>query len=360
MAELSGLPRRRTIVLGAAWAVPAVALTAAAPAYAASLTCTYVAPQPTQSAEYTAAVTTIWPVPTDVTTVQFEIWGGAGGGGSSGSKVTGTLNLTGVTQLALVVAQGGLLPSDSGTASVGGSGFGDGGSVPSYSGATTVAYGGSGGGGTAILLGTASGTVVAIAGGGGGTGRYRPPSWNTSGGGAGTGGSGTQGSNLVVTDNTHTLTASIGKSAASGSGLGSAAGGASTTHSATPTGSTRTAFDTADGAAGQAGNLTVGGNGANGVTASLASPSWAVVSAAGGGGYAGGGSGAAVAANWSDQQPSGIGVGIGAAGGGGSDYVNSTYVSSPARSVAPNGNSGNDVRKPGYIKLTWTAVSSCP
>lgn len=179
---------RRTLAKGAAWAAPVVVASAAVPAYAASQEpCStggsFVAPAPTDA----NGATTTWTVPAGVTSICFDVLGGAGGGysaanaGGAGARVTGVLPVSPGDQLTLVVGSGGLSEKASwarafGTLpTTGGKGYGDGGdaaaAVTSDANVLTGShvfvqrFGGSGGAGSAILL---NGQPVVIAGGGGG------------------------------------------------------------------------------------------------------------------------------------------------------------------------------------------------
>lgn len=181
---------RRTLAKGAAWAAPVVVASAAVPAYAASQEpCStggsFVAPAPTDE----NGATTTWTVPAGVTSICFDVLGGAGGGynadsaGGAGARVTGVLPVSPGDQLTLVVGSGGVSAKASwGGAfgagpATGGKGYGDGGdaaaavnsdpNVMSGSKQFVQRFGGSGGAGSAILL---NGQPVVIAGGGGGGG----------------------------------------------------------------------------------------------------------------------------------------------------------------------------------------------
>ena len=156
--------QRRTVIRGAAWAVPSLAIAASAPAIAASQECTAV----TSTYVVTETVVTV-NVPAEAQYVDYLVRGAGGGGGGGGDGALGEGRITfgagSPRQLRVIVGAGGETKTD-GTSAAGGWGFGRGGhSTPGpreNAGAPT----GGGGGGSAILVGT---TPVVVAGGGGGT-----------------------------------------------------------------------------------------------------------------------------------------------------------------------------------------------
>lgn len=196
--------RRRSLVQGAAWTVPAIALTTAAPAFAASQTGTLTAiGSGTNSQTLTATIPCGRPV-------TYTVIGGGGGGGAGstamtggdGDMITGSFSLDcscGSTKTLTIVAAGGgaggqrnntAAPSPS--FATGGAGFGKGGNSGDVSQGSQYTneyflsalnnnymYGGGGGGGSAILIGTAP---VIVAGGGGGGGTVRMADNITNGG----------------------------------------------------------------------------------------------------------------------------------------------------------------------------------
>ena len=186
---------RRALVAGAAWAVPAVAMTAVAPAMAASKGSAVVFGTGTQSSSMDVPIAC-------GRTVTFTVIGGGGGGGNGGGntwtggdadRFTGTFVIPcttcpGGATVTITAAGGGAkglrsaLPNPpSPNFASGGMGYGDGGdsgnvgSTPPNSTDYYIEsginanfeYGGGGGGGSAITLG---GVPLIVAGGGGGGG----------------------------------------------------------------------------------------------------------------------------------------------------------------------------------------------
>ena len=162
---------RRPIALGAAWALPTLGATFAAPAFAASpLPCTFPIATPKVTATAPSGGTKgtqNWTVPTGVTAICVEVRGGAGGGSSSarvggaGALIRAQIAVTPGEILSLTTGAGGIRVTGFG-AVAGGTGYGNGGSSPAGG-----SSGGSGGGGSAIVRGT---TPLIVAGGGGGAG----------------------------------------------------------------------------------------------------------------------------------------------------------------------------------------------
>ncbi len=189
-------------------------------------------------------------VPTGVTSITVEMWGGAGGGGGGGSNAAGgagggggfvraTLNVTPGEVLNLYVGGGGGFGAGSATNS--GVGGGGGGYSSLYRSSTplAIAAGGAGGGGGRLVAGqtggaggagggttgvagaAAGGTGAAVNGGGGGT-----PS---AGGAAGSGGNnpGTAGSSLTGGTGANGATGPSGDGGAANGGLATGGAGGS-------------------------------------------------------------------------------------------------------------------------------------
>ncbi len=251
-------PSRRTVVRGAAWSVPVIAVGAAAPAFACSPAGT------TGNFNRSTAGTYSLSIPANVESFTFTLVGAPGlsgnvSNGGSGAKVQGTVFFgckAQATPLAVVVGQGGGL-------NLGGTGFGSGG-------ATATGTSGGGGGGSAIRI--TGGALLVVAGGGGGVGAVTTTGASSPGTGGtavppGDGGSSStgSGSNAIV---------SAGGKGASGSTPGQAGtggSGMSTTYAGNPG-----TFSATNGGSGGSGGRADGtGYGAG----------------AGGGGYAGGGGG---------------------------------------------------------------------
>lgn len=191
MVENSKISRRR-VVVGTAWAAPAVLASALVPAYAASST-RLICPK---SSRITAAETNYHEivVPDGAASLYFELVGGAGGYlesyaiGGHGAKVSGALEVTPGQIFKIYLGSSGQAfgtqPAE------GGAGYGKGGSsklspssvIPAeeqkilsdLKADNVVIYGGSGGGSSAIVrvdpADPAQETVLVVAGGGGGAG----------------------------------------------------------------------------------------------------------------------------------------------------------------------------------------------
>ena len=191
MVENSKISRRR-VVVGTAWAAPAVLASTAVPAYAASST-RLICPK---SSRITAAETNYHEivVPDGAASLYFELVGGAGGYlesyaiGGHGAKVSGALEVTPGQIFKIYLGSSG---EAFGTRpAAGGAGYGKGGSsklspssvIPAeeqkiltdLKADNVVIYGGSGGGSSAIVrvdpADPAQETVLVVAGGGGGAG----------------------------------------------------------------------------------------------------------------------------------------------------------------------------------------------
>ena len=193
MVENSKISRRR-VVVGTAWAAPAVLASTAVPAYAASST--YFTCPRSSSGKITAAETNYHEivVPDGAASLYFELVGGAGGYlesyaiGGHGAKVSGDLEVTPGQIFKVYLGSSGQAfgtqPAE------GGAGYGKGGSsklspssvIPAeeqkilsdLKADNVVIYGGSGGGSSAIVrvdpADPAQETVLVVAGGGGGAG----------------------------------------------------------------------------------------------------------------------------------------------------------------------------------------------
>ncbi|WP_146083453.1 hypothetical protein [Rathayibacter sp. AY1H2] len=161
------LTQRRTVVKGAAWAIPVVAASIAAPMASASTApqCALQDAQRIDATSTTALAARTIPVPAGTQWVRFTAVGGDGGGvrtgsdvTSAGARVTGTIPvdaLGGASEIVITAGSGG-------SNQAGGRGLGNGGAPG------TPGYIGSGGGGGASGI-TAAGSLLVIAGGGGGS-----------------------------------------------------------------------------------------------------------------------------------------------------------------------------------------------
>lgn len=338
---------RRTLVKGAAWSIPVMAVAVGAPMAAASgcrEPVEFIAPGP-GNPTLPAGETTTFPVPAGVTSISYVVIGGSGGGrtaaltGGAGSRVSGTMTVTPGQNLYLTVGQGGLGGgTNSATGFPGGQGYGNGGaSGATPAGQLNVFNGASGGGGSAIRAGatlaTSQPVVVAGGGAGGGSGvatpgisvQYAPPGAGATGGASAADAAfdwAAQGRRIV----------SHGGSAASGASAG-AGGIASTDADVTPTPVDR---QTNPGSAGTAHVQATGGDGGSG------GASWAntgpgtneggATGGGGGGGYAGGGGGGSYTARYEGTVANGGGLfGVASGGGGGSSYV----AAGPVAGVTP-------------------------
>lgn len=353
---------RRQIIKTAAWAAPVATVATAAPAIAASQCedVTFVAPAPVGNGPSNAnARTTSFTVPPNVTSITFEVIGGAGGGATSygacrPARAVGALAVTPGETLTLTVGQGGFKPSaQSGdTGAAGGGGYGSGGNsayTPTQgSGQNTIVASGSGGGGSAILSGT---TPLVVATGGAGQGQLihtRPsgtPAFNFTN-------VGTNFNTIQQGDLGRTIWAANGRSASGGSRGGQGVLNGSVTQG-------NADFDNE--VLGQFGVTSPGGRGGHGVSSWVEFNNHAgnlirlhVSSGGGGGGYAGGGSGGLSQARW-NSAPQTL-VTAGGDGGRGSSYTGHSRVSGGS-SAPVNGRAGHDQRSPGSIVLTYTL---CP
>lgn len=368
---------RRTATKGAVWSTPVIMIATAAPARAASC------PEPTavtRRVEVPEANTTntagprqveTLSLPGDVTTVQFEALGGAGGisftrlgsvgQGGNGELVVGTMTVPAGSVLTLIAGNGGASTSNvnQGTRT-GGQGYGNGGDSLMTTDANRDACAGSGGGGSAILV---SNTPAVIAGGGGGSGvvidkRPRGQSttqWIITGGDGGD--AATQGQDLVMSHDDAAVPAGTasGGGGATGATPGAGRGANASTGSTTTTGTAEKA-GTSGGAPGT--GVNGGADGATGSTSATfttgANPSTVAVAAAGGGGgYAGGASGGLYGAvhnrtNAGDHLILGSG-----GGGGGSSFTSPDYVASFTTSKGTNRPTAPTRRSPGYVQVTY-------
>lgn len=106
-------PTRRTILTGAAWALPIIAASAAVPAYAANGAQTGTSHTIKGQANGRKTVKT-FTVPAGVRELSFTLTGGAGGTvmarsqGGCGAKVTGTVSVTPGATVEIVAAAGGI------------------------------------------------------------------------------------------------------------------------------------------------------------------------------------------------------------------------------------------------------------
>lgn len=362
---------RRTLLRGAAWTAPALTVAHAVPAFAASQC---------EDEEFTLELPNgglgdvdgeaeDFIVPEGVEEIEFEVLGGAGGGrsatliGGAGTLVRGTLQVTPLETLHLIVGQGGAgYPSAElgGVADSGGKGYGNGGNsvIPRRPGSTAVAgayfAGASGGAGSAILRGT---SPLVIAGGGGGAGAslLEPTGANYTyvqhpvGGPGDTGG--TYGE-LSITVPSRSIRAPGGGGASSNT---PGSGGTQPDNPAPNTWEHRVRSTGNAGSFSSTGSA--GGTGGYATTqegTSAASYSWGVAGGAGGGGYAGGGGGSAIAAYFGIVSSSYRAICVGGAGGGGSSFTLSSVVTAPHTEVGDNANAAANIRRPGRIVLRWS------
>lgn len=364
---------RRTLVHGAAWSVPIVAMTAAAPAYAASPRCAV----PIRSVSATATVANLnsalaavpASVPTGARRMHFVVVGGQGGGPlGRGARVEGDIQVAPGQSVSLIAGAGGA----TGSSGRGGkSAYGNGGD----GGTGSEGLRGSGGGGaSALLLG---GGPIVVAGGGGGAFYNRGPSNGTPQAGLY---SGTLFQNFTATSGGSSATSNGGSSHAgiTATGLSGSTGAlgwmGQRPSTSTPPTSNQVVLMTGGGGGGSATapggaggpnwvsgpNFSVsssvsgfsgsGSNGGNGATDSASNGGSA---GGGGGGYRGGGGGGSAAATW-NQPPAPYNgpYGIASAGGGGSSYRNGSFTNltivSDTRS-APSTGTGNM----GFVEVTF-------
>lgn len=370
--------------------MPAVVVTGAAPAFAAS---TYVPKSVTVTADKWTQKSTTITIPAGSRKITYEVVGGGGGTyngsayspgeGGSGAKITGTLaNVCPNTALTLwaVAGGGGYGTAVSGQDPVRATGYGNGGqskSVPSYGITAGQAWCSGGGAGSALGLGTTIGTQpLTVAGGGGAGGVVYNSNFNETGyvcdshtsndGGDAGGGSG---SNLTATfKDTGTITGG------GGAGATGATGGAGGKGSTTITGYTTVKTSTG-GTGGNHGTGNLGGgNGADPTPsyvelAYLASVNLRIAAAAGGGGYAGGGSGGVCLVDKNNLVPGATVhrmAGVGGPGGAGSNYIAPT-ADCVTNTVTAQGQAGNggistgtaaqSTGGPGYVKVSWEQPS---
>ncbi|MDR6867944.1 hypothetical protein J2Y69_002552 [Microbacterium resistens] len=364
MGAVDGV-QRRAVVKGAAWSIPVIAMAVASPMASASTTpvCRTVrvdAPLPTGTGRVEpASRTTTFTVPATVTRIDFAVAGGAGGGGGgtggSGALVTGVLSVVPGEVLTLTVGQGGWTDTrPSGTITrpevAGGQGYGDGGTVVEVARLndngvlSSTDQGGSGGGGSAIL---SAGTPLVVAGGGGGRSSavWEVQDWNLTTSPAG--GNGGQPNSAVANRIDR-----VGNDAWLSGGRG--LGGSGSTPGAGGTGSSNIAA--ANIASGANGAGRDGGNGqliGIGGGDDLVSGAGFVRTAAGagGGGYAGGGAGGR--ASFSNDVTKAV---MGGPAGGGSNYGSPRAVG-VSHGLAGNNAGAGDVRRPGWITLSYEICS---
>lgn len=379
---------RRRVVAGAAWAAPAVAFAAAAPALASSM-CTQSGSRTVRPADGVVELT----IPTYCNWLQYTIRGGDGGffggGGAFNSGVLRRSNPNaGPLTVTLIAGDKGdyVNPQYGGTHNTGGTGYGKGGDTswipyPSLYTGGMHSSAGAGGGGSAILLGTAAAnTPLVVAGGGGGgshhwakLGSALSPTWTGSVNGGSAGAPGPAGnataapSFVVYASSTRYYgrtdgTPSMGANGATG---GAAAVPGPITADPQANGNNAYLF-TATGAAG--GNhgtgLNGGGDGGAGNGPGPTDiPSWAsgqqyTAGGSGGGGYAGGGGGLSLAGVRSTPLAFGMGS-MGSAGAAGSSFVSGALVAPSGETVTPlpdawsSGAVQDYFAVPGYVTISW-------
>lgn len=320
---------RRTIITGAAWSLPIIAVATAVPAAASSVARqTYsVTVTGAGAAQHSSSFT----LPADATDVRYTVAGGNGAGsdgnrGGSGARLSGTFTDPQSAVLITLVAAGGgrRRTNNSADTGEGGQGFGTGGSAPTtstQSSFTTVyAHGGGGGGASALYVG---GVVAVVAGGGGGGGGLDGKSndgmspggglsvpYSPHGGDAGANGGTGQ---IRYSDGVEVRWVNATGGTGGVAAVGGLAGEGSTFDYVAP--NPRTAN-------GAPGGSVPSGRGGNGVAWSVEGDSsipYEIVgtSGAGGGGYAGGGSGGTAVG----LRPTGHVVGVSSGGGGGSSFT---------------------------------------
>lgn len=369
------LPHRRTIIKGAAWSLPAIAVAVAAPAQAASA-CTQVG----QLIE-TRATTANWvsarpevavTVPAGVTRMHFVVVGGGGAGvGGYAAHLEGDLAVVAGSTFYLQAGAGG---EDGGSSTRGRGGkslYGNGGDG-GHSTWSSDSYYGPGGGGASALL-DSSRNEIAVAGGGGGgnintvpygpneplyssslvhdqTATYGGSSVTARGGSADAGLPGTRGETgplgwMGRRPSSSTEPTSTQIVLMSGGGIGGGpvendggAGGQPVWVS----GPNFSNYWSRPGAAGSGHNGGAGG-GAGGGEAGGGS-------GGGAGGYSGGGGGAAVATRWNEPPyPYDGNYGIAGGGGGGSSFLRAD-VTNRNTTHAPNGDIHGEM---GYVRVTF-------
>lgn len=381
----SALSRRR-VMGGLAWSVPTVAVTVAAPSFAASpgreVTVTV-------EADRWNGVDRTISIPGNAYNLTFEVIGGGGGTyyvtnknnapwyaerGGHGARITGQIATTGAPMTLWVVAGGGGWGTgDSGRQSVNSTGFGNGGSSQFFYDALPIAawsngWAMGGGAGSAIALGSApsaGGTLLVAAGGGGSAGLYDHTrrqtydySSDASSGGLGGDAPGGDGTPYTVTFRTGSLTAPAGSGASGGTG---GAGGAAGSHEVSNAKRVDVGSGNKGGDAGT-GNFG-GGNGAEPIELRrYAGQLLRMATAAGGGGYAGGGSGGGILVDSDDSVVNNLGsgrnaiLGVMGAGGGGSNFISgSAPVSGAQVSSALNGGTYQTrVGGPGRVTIRYS------
>ncbi|GGM49946.1 hypothetical protein GCM10010489_21710 [Microbacterium saperdae] len=374
---------RRTLVKGAAWSVPVVALAIATPLAAASAareTYTFtVSGNGTQSGLCSVVI------PAGATDISYRVVGGGGGGlfSGSGAAMVGVMNSPSADTLVNFVAAGGglssLVPRNPPSnplplrVGLGGDGFGRGGSGPWDPTAPLTdppfdtfpsAVGGGGGGGSALLV---NGVPAVVAGGGGGFGGTAnsfvggsPTSISYGGNAPLTAtGAGTSGPSAYFSRS------DLGNVRSATSAPGS--GGSSSTAGAAGATSYTGSFTQTSTVMGSAGTLASGATGGNGGNGGLKIASGVVVNnytllgsgGGGGGGYGGGGGGSIQHVYLANRE-----LVIAAGGGGaGGNYVaasvGAVVISNTAITLA--GNSGSSATSwngvPGTVFLSFTAAA---
>ncbi|MBM7466540.1 hypothetical protein [Microbacterium esteraromaticum] len=328
------LPRRRTVIKGAAWSVPILAAAVAAPAHASS--CAPGERQITATSD-SYAWTTI-EIPACAREIRYVVRGGGGGAsgayGGFGAVATGTITPTGSSMtLYLIAGQGGWRRGST-KLDVRPRGYGDGGlggDRYDFNGSGVWAVdAGYGGAGSAILLGSTEASPALVVAGGGGGGAN---SMNSGGDGgvlikAFPGGGGHAGA-----------TAEAG-AAGTVEGGGFAGGGGGATLSNVGAGGVPSGpYMNIVGYSGSGRN---GGSGDE-MRYGASGGKTGATSGGGGGGYFGGGGGSAV---WYED----LHAGAGAGGGAGSSFINQTAAPGTIDSSWLD-NSGDGV--PGMVSVSW-------
>jgi len=286
----------------------------------------------TQAYAYTGSLQT-FSVPSGVTSIQAKVWGAAGAGhidyytsyGGAGGFGIGTINVTGISSLNIVVGQGGQKKSTPASGSVGASN-----KIATYGHLVAASTGenggwgnvcGTGGGLSGIFNGavTSQSNAIVIAGGGGASGTVNGEGVSVSNGGYGGGFNQNGGSGGV------NASASHGRPATTTAG-----GDNGTVHF---TRNASSGYTTANGGAlhGGHGNTQTDGSSEGG---------------GGGSGYFGGGAGT-----------HGSGGGTWASGAGGSGYANTSLVSNI---TASNGGSQGSANSTAEADANWVSGIGSP
>ena len=249
-----------------------------------------------------------WTVPTGVTSVQVELWGGGGagggyvGGGAAAYVKETSLSVTPGSTITYIIASGGV--GANGGSGAGGTGYQNGGTG-------WTGYGSGGGGGGSSVVSSTGWTYIASGGGGSGYGGPGMPASGSSGGaggvqGGGGGGSGTAGGNGTSSGNAAAGTGGTPQTGTNGYDSASSAGGGSSAGASGNGLNASVANTGANGSGGASGGIPGSGSGVGGAGGNGSGSD----SGGGGGGTAGLG-----------YHTGGIGGQPGGGGGGGDYYT---------------------------------------